>query len=67
LLRPEDTSVRLALKDAVTRDAPVSFAVQLQWAPQPIDLEKAPRHPIFSSYTLYTTRARLEGRKEQDQ
>ena len=63
LLRPEDTCVRLALKDAVTRDAPVSFAVQLQWSPQPIDLEKAPRHPIFSSYTLYTTQARLEGRQ----
>jgi hypothetical protein len=36
--------------------------VQLQWSLQPIELEKAPRHAIFSSYTLYTTQARLEGR-----
>jgi hypothetical protein len=63
LLRPDDTSTRLALRDAVTRDTPVSFAVQLQWSLQPIELEKAPRHPIFSSYTLYTTQARLEGRQ----
>jgi hypothetical protein len=63
VLRPDDTSTRLALKDAVTRNAPVSFAVQLQWSPQPIGLEKAPRHPIFGSYTLYTTQARIEGRQ----
>jgi hypothetical protein len=63
LLRPDDTSTRLALRDAVTRDAPVSFAVQLQWSAQPIELEQAPRHAIFGSYTLYTTRARLEGRQ----
>jgi hypothetical protein len=62
LLRPDDTVTRRALKDAVARDAPVSFAVQLQWSTQPIDLDKAPRHPIFSSYTLYTTQARLDGR-----
>jgi hypothetical protein len=63
LLRPDDTSTRLALKDAVARDAPVSFAVQLLWSAQPVELERAPRHAIFSSYTLYTTQARLEGRE----
>jgi hypothetical protein len=62
LLRPDDTVTRRALKDAVVSDAPVSFAVQLQWSTQPIELQTAPRHPLFSSYTLYTTRARLEGR-----
>jgi hypothetical protein len=62
LLRPGDTTTRQALKEAVVRDAPVSFAVQLQWSTQPIELEKAPRHAIFSSYTLYSTQARLEGR-----
>lgn len=62
LLRPDDTNTRLALKDAVARGAPVSFAVQLQCSTQPIDLEKAPQHAIFSSYTLYTMQARLEGR-----
>jgi hypothetical protein len=63
LLRPEDTSTRRALKDAVARNAPVSFAVQLQWSTQSIELDTAPRHPIFSSYTLYTTQARLDGRE----
>jgi hypothetical protein len=62
LLRPDETSTRQTLKEAVVRDAQVSFAVQLQWSAQPIELERAPRHPIFSSYTLYTTQARLEGR-----
>jgi hypothetical protein len=63
LLRPDDTSTRLALRDAVTRDAPVSFAVQLQWSTQPVELEQTPRHAIFSSYTLYMTQARIEGRQ----
>jgi hypothetical protein len=63
LLRPDDTSTRLALRDAVTRDAPVAFAVQLQWSAQPIELDKVPRHPIFRSYALYTTQARLEGQQ----
>jgi hypothetical protein len=63
VLRPDDTSTRLALKDAVTRNAPVSFAVQLQCSLQPIGLEMVPRHPIFGSYTLYTTQARIEGRQ----
>jgi len=62
VLRPDDTGTRLALKDAVRHNAPVSFAVQLQWSTQPIDLSMTPRHPIFGSYTLYTTQARLEGR-----
>jgi hypothetical protein len=63
LLRPDDTSTRLALRDAVTRDASVSFAVQLQSSAEPINLGKAPRHAIFSSYTLYTAQAHLEGRQ----
>ena len=63
LLRPDDTSTRLALRDAVTRDAPVSFAVQLQWSAQPVELEQVPRHAIFGSYTLYMTQARIEGRQ----
>lgn len=62
LLRPDDTGTRLSLKDAVRQNTPVSFAVQLQWSTHPIGLETVPRHPIFASYTLYTTPARLEGR-----
>ena len=32
LLRPDDTGTRRALKEAVARGAPVSFAVQLFWS-----------------------------------
>ena len=35
LLKPDDTGTRRALKDAVTQNAPVAFAVQLQWSVQP--------------------------------
>jgi hypothetical protein len=62
LLRPEDTSTRLALKEAVVQGAPVSFAVQLDWSPQPIDLKRVPSLPIFKGYTLYATESRREGR-----
>ena len=63
LLRPEDPDTRLALKDAVQRGEPVSFAVQLLWSPQLIELDNMPRDPIFRSYTVYTTRVHNEGRE----
>jgi hypothetical protein len=63
VLRPEDTGTRRALKEAVSRADPVSFAVQLLWSPQEIDLYNVPRDPIFSSYTVYTTRVRHSGRQ----
>lgn len=63
LLRPEDTGTRQALKDAVSRGDPVSFAVQLLWSPQLIDLNNTARDPIFRSYTVYTTRVRHDGRE----
>jgi hypothetical protein len=62
LLRPEDTSTRLALKEAVVQGAPVSFAVQLHWSPQPIDLKRVPSLAIFKGFTLYATESRREGR-----
>src|SRR6516225_7832894 len=62
LLRPEDTNTRLALKEAVVQGAPVSFAVQLQWSAEPIDLGRVPALPIFKAYTLYATESRREGR-----
>jgi hypothetical protein len=62
LLRPEDTSTRRALKEAVAQGAPVSFAVQLHWSPQPLDLQRVPPLPIFKEYTLYATQTRREGR-----
>jgi hypothetical protein len=61
LLRPEDTGTRHALKEAVVQGAPVSFAVQLQWSPQPIDLSGVPSLAIFKAYTLYATESRREG------
>ena len=62
LLRPDDTSTRQALKEAVVQGAPVSFAVQLQWSAQPIDLSRVPSLAIFKAYTLYATESRREGR-----
>jgi hypothetical protein len=63
LLKPDDTGTRRALKEAVTQNAPVSFAVQLQWAVQPVELDKVPPLAIFSAYTLYTVEGSREGRK----
>jgi len=63
LLKPDDTGTRRALKEAVTQNAPVSFAVQLQWSVQPVELEKVPPLAIFSAYTLYTVEGSRDGRK----
>jgi hypothetical protein len=63
LLKPDDTGTRRALKEAVNQNAPVSFAVQLQWAVQPVELDKVPPLAIFSAYTLYTVEGSREGRK----
>jgi hypothetical protein len=63
LLKPDDTGTRRALKEAVSQNAPVAFAVQLQWAVQPVELEKVPPLAIFSAYTLYTVEGSREGRK----
>jgi len=63
VLRPDDTVTRRALKEAVVQNAPVSFAVQLLWAVQPVELDKVPPLAIFSAYTLYTVEGSREGRK----
>lgn len=63
LLKPDDTGTRRALKEAVNQNAAVSFAVQLQWAVQPVELDKVPPLAIFSAYTLYTVEGSREGRK----
>ncbi|HWW31732.1 MAG TPA: hypothetical protein VNY70_00060 [Steroidobacteraceae bacterium] len=62
LLKPDDTGTRRALKDAVARNAPVWFSVQLQWSVQPVELERVPPLAIFSAYTLYTVEGSREGR-----
>lgn len=63
LLKPDDTGTRRALKLAVTENAPVWFAVQLQWSVQPVELVKVPPLAIFSAYTLYTVEGSRDGRK----
>ena len=63
LLKPDDTGTRQALKEAVSSNAPVSFAVQLNWSVQPIDLAKVPPLAIFSAYTLYAVEGSREGRR----
>lgn len=63
MLRPDDTATVRALKDAVRDNAPVSFAVQLQWSVAPIDLASVPPLAIFSAYTLYTVEGSRDGRK----
>ena len=60
-LGPEDTGTRFALKEAVAQGAPVSFAVQLHWSEQPIDLKRVPLLAVFKGYTLYATESRRDG------
>jgi hypothetical protein len=63
LLKPDDTGTRQALKEAVANNSAVSFAVQLQWSVQPVELDKVPPLAIFSAYTLYTVEGSRDGRK----
>ena len=61
LLRPDDTGTRQALKEAVVQGAPVSFAVQLHWSEEPIDLSRVPSLAVFKAHTLYATESHREG------
>jgi len=63
LLKPDDTGTRRALKEAIVTNTAVSFAVQLQWSVQPVELDKVPPLAIFSAYTLYTVEGSRDGRK----
>jgi len=62
VIKPEDTQSMLAIKAEVKRNAPVLFAVQLDWSERPFDMGKIPPLAIFNAYTLYTTEANREGR-----
>jgi hypothetical protein len=62
LLRPDDTGTRRALKEAVVRGMPVSFALQLNWSAQPIDLSRVPSLAIFKAYSLYVVESRSASR-----
>ncbi len=63
VLKPDDTGTRHELKEALATNAPVSFAVQLQWSVQAIEITKVPPLAIFSAYTLYTVEGSREGRR----
>jgi hypothetical protein len=62
VLPPEDTNTRLVLREAVALNAPVFFAVQLQWSVQPIDVASVSKDPIFQAYRLYAAEGRRAGR-----
>ncbi|MES1263472.1 MAG: hypothetical protein ABUL69_03895, partial [Peristeroidobacter soli] len=62
VVKPEDTQSMQAIKAEVKRNAPVLFAVQLDWSVSPFDMAKVPPLAIFNAYTLYTTEANREGR-----
>jgi hypothetical protein len=62
VVKPEDTQSMLAIKAEVKRNAPVLFAIQLDWSVTPFDMAKVPPLAIFNAYTLYTTEASREGR-----
>jgi hypothetical protein len=62
VIKPEDTASMLAIKSDVKRNAPVLFAVQLDWSVTPFDMAKIAPLAIFNAYTLYTTEANREGR-----
>jgi len=62
LLRPDDTSTRHALKEAVVHGAPVSFAVQLRWSAKRNEVSRVPALAVFKAYTLYAMESRREGR-----
>jgi hypothetical protein len=62
VIKPEDTQSMMAIKAEVKRNAPVLFAVQLDWSVTPFDMAKVPPLAIFNAYSLYTTEANREGR-----
>jgi hypothetical protein len=62
LLRPEDTQIRQSLKEAVVQGALVSFAVQLEWSAEPINMSRVPALGVFKGHTLYTTESQRDGR-----
>jgi hypothetical protein len=62
LLRPDDTVIRHALKEAVAKGMAISFAVQLHWSARPIDMSRVPSLAIFRAYTLYSLESRSANR-----
>ncbi len=63
MLTPEDTQTLRDIQLDAQRNAPASFAVQLVWAVQPIDMDAQPHLAIFDAYTLYHVEGSRQGRK----
>jgi hypothetical protein len=63
MISPEDTQTLRDIKLDVQSNASVSFAVQLQWSVQPIDMNTLPTLAIFDAYTLYTVEGNRQGRR----
>src|SRR6185295_16737446 len=57
VVKPDDALAMQAIKSDVKRNAPVLFAVQLDWSVTPFDMAKVPPLAIFNAYTIYTTEA----------
>ena len=49
--------------DATGKNEKPSFAVQLLWSVQPIDITQIPQLAIFSAYTLYGAEGNRDGRR----
>ncbi|HUQ10803.1 MAG TPA: hypothetical protein VM146_10860 [Steroidobacteraceae bacterium] len=62
VIKPEDPQSMAAIKSDVKRNAPVLFAVQIDWSVTPFNMAKVPPLAIFNAYTLYTTEATRDGR-----
>ena len=64
VLKLLESSARAARKAAAAAavEKP-SFAVQLAWSVEPIDLTRVPQLAIFSAYTLYGAQGHREGRR----
>jgi len=62
VIKPEDAQSMMSIKSDVKRNAPVLFAVQLDWSVTAFDMAKIPPLAIFNAYTLYTTEANRDGR-----
>jgi hypothetical protein len=63
VLTPDDTQTLRDIKLDAQRNAPASYAVQLIWAVQPIDMETLPHLAIFDAYTLYHVEGNRQGRR----
>lgn len=62
LIRPDDTGTRRALKEAVVRGMPVSFALQLQWSARPIEPSQVASLAMLKGLALYALESRSASR-----